>query len=35
MYIIRNLLDWMGFDREAIRYFLTAFSDKVDLFVET
>ena len=28
-------LDWMGFDREAKRRFLTAFSDKPGLFVES
>ena len=26
-------LDWMGFDREARRHFLTAFSDKPSLFL--
>ena len=28
-------LDWMGFDREAKRRFLTAFSDKPVFFVES
>ena len=27
--------DWMGFDRDAKRHFLTAFSDKPGLFVES
>ena len=32
MYIKRIFLDWMGFDREAKRHFLTALSDKPSLF---
>ena len=32
MYMQGFFLDWMGFDREAKRHFLTAFPDKPGLF---
>ena len=35
MSVYTDFFCWMGFDREAKRHFLTAFSDKPGLFVES